>query len=260
MDEKAVKPLTDEEFNAMFPDFDDVVEAVLSAKQLMDSGKTLEEAVDIVRKGGNIEDPKALGWAHFTGEYFEIQSLDVSDRFKNVKYRDDAAIEAHRKECGCPWPECDYQARFCSQLWDSGCSHDGPANPHWPEFSGDARLKRKFQTLYGLAEEREKWEDKAHREVIVARTTELLAVLSIKMIDASWQAQRDKLRNIIDGCMSILTTLAKDLEAGRARWDVVFTHGDDWEECEKCGRGVHVPDGRPGLPHLCTGVPVRRLD
>ena len=254
--------MTDQEFDAMFPDFDRTDFDIDSVYQLVKlKGKSIAEAVDIVLQGGNIEDPEALGWGHFPGQYFEVQALDSSNRFKDVEFKDDAAIEAHRRECGCPWPEVDYQARFCSQLWSSGCSNELETRPQWPTFVGDMKLKRKFQTLYGLAEERKQWEHQPYLEQIVSRTAELLAVLGPKKVDATAyeQEQRDKLHSIVMGCWEILTKLAEDVMSGHAVTGLVFTNGDDWEECERCGRGIYTPTGAPSRGHFCPGTPVKRL-
>jgi hypothetical protein len=54
----------------------------------------------------NYEEMKKRGWGHF-GSPFEIQALDISDRFKGPD-RDEQAAKAHREECGCGWPDHDY--------------------------------------------------------------------------------------------------------------------------------------------------------
>ena len=48
------------------------------------------------------EDPTCPGWGHFDNpEGRDIQRCDECARFR----WDEGAIRAHRKECGCDWPE-----------------------------------------------------------------------------------------------------------------------------------------------------------
>jgi hypothetical protein len=54
------------------------------------------------------------GWIH-SDSPFEVERCDACDRFKT----DDQAIEAHRKECGCPWPENDFQDATMAWLDDA---------------------------------------------------------------------------------------------------------------------------------------------
>lgn len=73
-----------------------------------------------VREGGQEEMKyySSPGWIHM-GSPFEIEADDDSGRFRQDGLEicsDELAVEAHRKECGCPWPEVDYQNAVMSWL------------------------------------------------------------------------------------------------------------------------------------------------
>lgn len=51
------------------------------------------------------------GWIHMD-EPYEIQKCDTCEKYKS----DEEAVEAHRKECGCTWPEVDFQDACLSWL------------------------------------------------------------------------------------------------------------------------------------------------
>ena len=53
------------------------------------------------------------GWLHFD-DPLEIERCDECGRFKT----DEEAVAAHRVECGCPWPEVDYQDAVASWVRD----------------------------------------------------------------------------------------------------------------------------------------------
>ncbi len=65
-------------------------------------------------------DPDCPGWLHMDSP-FEIEACDACDRFKNIingDGRDDQARKAHRLECGCKWPDVDYQDIAMSWIHD----------------------------------------------------------------------------------------------------------------------------------------------
>lgn len=244
-----VKPLSDEEFDAMFPDFDKVVDEIIDVRSLTQHCKmSVKDAVDIVMKGGNVEDPKALGWGHFTGEYFEIQSLDVSNRFAGLKGVElyDAAIAAHRRECGCPWPEIDYQLSFMRWLEDA----EKDQGKHW----------KLVQKLKGVAGDREKWPQNLAR--ITALTTELLAASTVKDVDTG--VGHPGLFMAASGMIKLLNRLDEDVKSGHAQLSLVFTDGDDWTECEKCGRGYYTKQDSGIWSFIhgpnCLNKPIERVD
>lgn len=51
------------------------------------------------------------GWVHMN-EPYEIEKCDTCGKYKS----DEEAVAAHKKECGCQWPEVDYQNASISWL------------------------------------------------------------------------------------------------------------------------------------------------
>src|SRR3954468_21751232 len=96
------------------PDLDSVSKALLEDHELPeDESKVVGEDSARWVSEENVQNiPRwepcsvgCMGFVHMT-DPIEIQKCDDCGRFKS----DDEAIEAHRKECGCPYPEQDYHA------------------------------------------------------------------------------------------------------------------------------------------------------
>lgn len=70
-----------------------------------------------------------LGWVHMN-EPYEVEACDECGRFKALpvvrKPPDEQAAEAHREECGCGWPEIDYQD--AAMAWVNDIDEDNLVN------------------------------------------------------------------------------------------------------------------------------------
>lgn len=65
--------------------------------------------------------PDCKGWLHMDDPY-EIEACDECQRFLQSdiepKFADEQARAAHKKECGCAWPDFDYQHAAMSWMYD----------------------------------------------------------------------------------------------------------------------------------------------
>lgn len=87
-----------------------------------------------------------LGWLHMNSPY-EVEQCDECKRFALTPEGHEAALKAHREECGCGWPEMDYQdaaMAWVRDLLEYDLGDGTTASPYYDE----------VMELHGYLEER----------------------------------------------------------------------------------------------------------
>jgi hypothetical protein len=198
-----------------------------------------ETAVNRLAEASLVSNPEELKrcWGHFTEEYFEIQFLDRP----GIASDDGAAIEAHRKECGCPWPETDFQARLCSYIWDTGCTNDSDHSPKWSIPGADA-LRKKFREFYEYAKDRSNWVK--NYQGVGIRLLEAKKALD----DACRIAPPAAVPGLMglvdktDRMHRLVVDMEETIRSGRNKPEVLFSYGSEWDECTKCHKGLRISE------------------
>lgn len=178
----------------------------------------------------SVQEDKSPGWIHI-GEPFEIERDDEVGLFET----DDEAVEAHRKECGCPWPEFDYQDAIMSWIgrYTISTVKHLPPNKDGVILSGgdthynDSPILKEVQELC------------ADRQNFMTRFEDIVAAFT-KAVDLRETISDPKQREALEGAFKLIKKLITKRKDGTLN-PYQFSTVDDWMNCS-CGAGV--PPGK----------------
>lgn len=156
------------------------------------------------------------GWLHM-GEPFEIQGCDTCD---DGDSDDVSAVELHRKDCGCDWPETDHQhyVRRASFYVKQESAWDENLHELMVRFHRTASLRDRFtQNLPALV---------------------TLLGQALEEFHRRWDAlvAKDTNREVYGSLTSLAITLVRILsfvQSGRWKPHWTWNHSDGFEDGEK---------------------------
>lgn len=156
----------------------------------------------------SMEELAKRGWDHF-GSPFEIQALDMSDRFTGPD-RNEKAAEAHRNECGCGWPDHDYYYSISCYLTDLEMLYD----------DDDEKMPKELKEFASLLENRCDFFDGIKNGNIIAACT--------RMVDTLPEPQKG-----MSICILKIIKECRDNPRFERSW---AAYADDWSVCGKCDK------------------------